>query len=306
MTGRGPEPNAGDPTVAALLARCDVLVRADVDPGDVANEIHLYQAGYERSTGDVLFFIEGHTVLDERCCATIAAHFDRHPATALTWAPRLNHGESRLGKLISMHNLHHERRAAANDVFTLGAGSVITRRLFEALGGFDLRYLRFSETALYHRALDSGVAIDRIAAPLATHYNDMSVALWRQLAIGAGVAKFRDYSALLAGGGDARRARAAPGLTCSANRTSRARFFYPVFRLCGSLSLALATRSLRFSSALAYRPVRARARLHRSVRVLSRAHPRRGESTVRTAATPRSRPRSPQSNRGAPGRTPRA
>lgn len=252
VTGRGPEPDAGDPTVATLLARCDVLVRADVDLGDVANEIHLYQAGYERSTGDVLFFIEGHTVLDERCCANIAAHFDRHPATALAWAPRLNHGESRLGKLISMHNLHHERRAAANGVFTLGAGSVITRRLFEALGGFDLRYLRFSETALYHRALDSGVAIDRIAAPLATHYNDMSVALWRQLAIGAGVAKFRYYSALLAGGGDAR-PRVRHRVYLLANRTSRARFFYPVFRLSGSLSLALATRSLRFSSALAYR-----------------------------------------------------
>ena len=252
VAGREPEAGADDPAVAALLARCDAVVRTDVDTRNVANEIRLYQAGYERSTGDVLFFIEGHTVLDKRCCATIAGYFEEHPDAALAWAPRINHGESRLGKLVSMHNLRHERRAVARGVFSLGANSVVTRRLFERLGGFDKRYLRFSETALYHRAQEEGVAIGRIREPLATHYNDMPASHWRQLVTRAGEAKFSYYSALLTRDGDARtRVRHAAYLY--ANRGSRARLLYPLFRLAGSTFLGLATAASPISKALAYR-----------------------------------------------------
>lgn len=252
VMGREPEAGADDPAVGALLARCDALVRTDFDTRDVANEIRLYRAGYERSTGDLLFFIEGHTELDAYCCANILAHFHRHPQTEIAWAPRINHGESPLGALVSMHNLRHEQRAVAAGAFTLGAGSVITRRLFETLGGFDLRLLRFSETALYHRALDAGVAIAHIPAPLATHYNDMPIVLWRQLVTSAGEAKFRYYTALQAGGGDVRK-RVRHPVYLFANHGARARVLQPVLRVSGRCALALATRSLRISRALAYR-----------------------------------------------------
>jgi len=252
VAGREPEAGADDPAVAALLARCDAVVRTDFETRNVANEIRLYQAGYERSTGDVLFFVEGHTVLEKRCCAIIAAYFEQHPDAALAWAPRINHGTSRLGELVSMHNLRHEQRAVARGVFSLGANSVVTRRLFERLGGFDVRYLRFSETALYHRAQDEGVAIGTIGEPLATHYNDMPASHWRQLVTRAGEAKFSYYSALLARDGDARtHVRHAAYLF--ANRGSRARLLHPLFRVAGGAFLGLATAATPISKALAYR-----------------------------------------------------
>ncbi len=252
VTGREPEAGADDPAVAAMLARCDAVVRTDLDTEDVANEIRLFQAGYERSTGDVLFFIEGHTVLAKRCCAIIAAHLSRKPEAVLLWAPRINHGESPLGELVAMHNRSHERRAAERGVFSLGANSVIGRRLFERLGGFDLRYLRHSETALYHRALDAGVAFDRIGEPLATHYNDMSVALWRQLVTQAGKAKFSYYNALLDRGHDIR-SRVRHGVYLLANRGWGARLLRPLCRAAGRVFLALAMRASGISKALAYR-----------------------------------------------------
>ena len=252
VAGREHETGVDDPAVAALLARCDAVVRTDIDTRNVANEIRLYQAGYERSAGDVLFFVEGHTVLEKRCCAIIAGFFEQHPDAALAWAPRINHGESRLGELVSMHNLRHEQRAAAGGVFSLGANSVVTRRTFERLGGFDTRYLRFSETALYHRAQDEGIAIGTIREPLATHYNDMPARHWRQLVTRAGEAKFSYYSALFARDGDARR-RVRHAAYRFANRDSRARLLYPLFRLAGSAFLGLATAATPISRALAYR-----------------------------------------------------
>lgn len=255
VTGREAAAGAdahADPAVAALLDRCDAVVRTDLDLGDVGNEIRLFQAGYERSTGDVLFFIEGHTVLEPRCCAIIAAHFRSHPEAPLAWAPRIDRGESRLGQLVGMHNRSHERRAAGKGVFSLGANSVITRSLFEALGGFDLRYLRHSETALYHRAREAGVPIARIGEPLATHCNDLSAATWRQLVTMAGAAKFRYYNALLDRGQDIRR-RVRHRIYLFANRPWGARLLHPLCHAAGRVFLALATRSPRACTALGYR-----------------------------------------------------
>ncbi len=252
VAGRELATGADAPAVAALLARCDAVVHTDADTRNVANEIHLYRAGYAHCTGDVLFFIEGHTVLEKRCCASIARYFEQNADAALAWAPRINHGESRLGELVSMHNLRHERRAEARGVFSLGANSVITRRLFERLGGFDPHYLRFSETALYHRALDEGVAIGRIREPLATHFNDMPASHWRQLVTAAGEAKFGYYSTLIARGEDVR-TRVRHWAYLFANRRSRARLLYPLFRVAGDAFLALATGTSRISRALAYR-----------------------------------------------------
>ena len=252
VAGRGIDGGMDDPAVAALLARCDAVVRTDLDTDDVANEIQLFRAGYERSTGDVLFFMEGHTVLAGNALATIAGHFRRHPETEIAWAPRINDGGSPLGSLVSMHNLRHERRADAQGVFSLGATNVITRDLFERLGGFDARYLRFSETALFHRARDEGIVIGRIGEPLATHYNDMSVTLWRQLVMTAGAAKFSYYNALIARGEDIR-ARVRHDVYLLANRDWTARLLFPLFRMAGRVFVVLAMRTSRISNAMAYR-----------------------------------------------------
>lgn len=250
VTGTGLDLDAEDVAVSALLAQCDAVVRTDLDTGDVANEIRLFQAGYERSTGDVLLFMEGHTELTENCCAVIDAYFRHHPTSTIAWAPRINHGESPLGALVAMHNLRHERRAVAQGTFSLGANSVIRRDLFERLGAFDLRYQRFSETAIFQRARCEGIGIGSIGEPLATHYNDMQVSLWRDLVLQMGEAKFCYYNALQACGEDIRRCVRHPAYL-AVNRPWCARLFYPLFHAAGKLFIVLAMRSLALSKALA-------------------------------------------------------
>ena len=235
----------------ALIARCNHVVYTNLDTEDVANEVRLYQAGYEQSTGEVLFFIEGHTVLERRCCGVIDAYFRMHPESAIAWAPRLNQGETPLGALISRHNLRHERRATEKGVFSFGATSVIKRSLLERLGGFDGRFLRFSETALFHSMLRAGIEIGRIGEPLATHYNDMSVSQWRKLVMSAGEAKCSYYNTLLARGQDIR-AEVRHRVYLAANRAWCARLLYPLFRAVGALFLGLALGAWRIGKVPAY------------------------------------------------------
>ena len=201
-----------DPAVGAMLARCDAVAHTDLDPATTTSEVELYRAGHRRCTGDLVFFCEGHTVLHEDACLLIDEHFARTPGCDIAWAPRLNHAVSPLGRLVAMHNDRHQQRALAAGVFSLGANSVIRRGMLDALGGLDARYLRFSETALFHRALQRRVLIGRIRAPLATHYNDMGKKLWLQLAQDSGAGRYAYYEDVLAQGKGRGRPDQAPGL----------------------------------------------------------------------------------------------
>ncbi|HEX4524376.1 MAG TPA: glycosyltransferase [Casimicrobiaceae bacterium] len=246
------EPQTRDSAVDALLARCDIVARADLDPAVTASEVRLYQRGHRRCTGDVVFFCEGHTVLHEDCCSLIEEHFLRNPRSDIAWAPRLNHAVSPLGRLVAMHNDRHQRRAQAGGVFSLGANSVIRRSLLDALGGLDARYLRFSETALFHRALQRAAVISQIRAPLATHYNDMTEELWLQLAHDSGAGRYAYYEDVLAQGQDGG-ARIRHAVYLHARRAWVAALLTPVLPACGALLLRAAVRSLRLDRRIAYR-----------------------------------------------------
>ena len=239
-----------DQALCDLLARCDHVEHTALDTADVANEITLYAAGAAHASGDVLLFMEGHTALAPNCCALIDAHWRRRPATQMAWAPRINHGDTPLGRLVSLHNLRHERRAAAQGTFSLGANSVMRRDLFVRLGGFDPRFQRFGETAILNRARAAGIAIDCIGEPLATHFNDMGVDLWRDLVMQMGEAKAAYYDALRADGADLRRHVRHPAYLVAASPWC-ARVLYPLFRASGTGLLALAMRVLPRRESLA-------------------------------------------------------
>jgi hypothetical protein len=241
-----------DPAVGALLARCDAVARTDLDPSVTANEVELYRAGHRRCTGDVVFFCEGHTVLHEDCCSLIEEHFLRNPGCEIAWAPRLNHAVFPLGRLVAMHNDRHQRRALAAGVFSLGANSVIRRSLLDALGGLDARYLRFSETALFHRTLQRTAVISQIRAPLATHYNDMTEELWLQLAQDSGAGRYAYYDDVLAQGRDGG-TRIRHPVYLHARQAWVATLFAPVLRTAGAILLRIAMRTLRFERRIAYR-----------------------------------------------------
>ena len=240
------------PVVAALLGRCDRVARTDLDPTIPASEIELYLAGCRLCKGDLVFFCEGHTVLHEDCCALIHEHFAREPACDIAWAPRLNHAVSPLGRLVALHNDRHQRRALAAGVFSLGANSVIRRSLLDALGGLNARYLRFSETALYHRALERGAVVGSIRAPLATHYNDMPEALWCQLAHDTGAGRYAYYDDLFARG-QGRSARIRHPAYVHARRAWIAALVGPLLRASGTILLRTAMHTLSLDQRLAYR-----------------------------------------------------
>ncbi len=239
-----------DPAVGALLARCDAVAHTDLDPATTTGEVELYRAGHLRSTGDLVFFCEGHTVLHPDCCSLIAEHFSRNPGCDMAWAPRLNHAVSPLGRLVAMHNDRHQQRALTAGVFSLGANSVIRRRMLDALGGLDARYLRFSETALFHRALQRRVVIGRIRAPLATHYNDMGRKLWLQLAQDSGAGRYAYYEDVLARRHDG---RIRHPVYVHARRAALAAALAPLLRASGAILLGAAVRALRVERRIAYR-----------------------------------------------------
>jgi hypothetical protein len=196
----GNEPTT-DAYADALLQQCDAVVHVDADPNQPDQEIPFLMAGYARSTGDALLFMEGHTELDPNCCAMIAAHFRGHPQSRIAWAPRIHRNASALGALIGMHSKRHERRVAEYGGFSLGANSVITREYFEHLGRLEARYMRFGERVLFERVMRENVAIGRFELPLATHYDDMPVSQLIGIATAAGEARYRYYNSPVSGAG---------------------------------------------------------------------------------------------------------
>jgi hypothetical protein len=242
-----------DPVTARLLGRCDDIVRTGLDAGDVANEAALYAAGVARARGEWVFFMEGHTALETDACRTIDAYARAHPHATMAWAPRFNRDSTPLGRLVTLHNLRHERRAATDGTFSLGANSIIRRDALARLGGFDPRYQRFAETAILRRARAAGVAIGRIDQPLATHFNDMDTAHWRALVTQMGAAKRAYYAMRRAHGEDLRPLVRHPAYLIAFG-PAWARVLRPLFAVCGTalLRLALAARPMseRLASAL--------------------------------------------------------
>ena len=208
-----------------LLRRCDVVVRIAADPSLAKNEIPFLMAGYARSTGDLLFFMEGHTELDAACCATIAAHFRDNPQSRIAWAPRIHRHASRLGLLIGMHSKVHEKRAWKLGGFWLGANSVITRKYFEHLGRLDACYMRFGERVLAERVQRENVPIAKLALPLSVHHDDMPLSQLIGVAAAAGEAKYRYYHAPASG---AAPIRVRHPIYLAANRAALALALYPL------------------------------------------------------------------------------
>jgi hypothetical protein len=190
-----------DAYVDALLQQCDAVVHVDADPNQPDQEIPFLMAGYARSTGDALMFMEGHTELVPNCCAMIAAHFHGHPQSRIAWAPRMHSNTSALGALIGIHSKRHENRVEEHGGFTLGANSVITREYFEHLGRLDPGYMRFGERVLFERVMRENVAIGRIELPLAIHYDDMPVSQLIEIAAAAGEARYRYYNSSVSDAG---------------------------------------------------------------------------------------------------------
>jgi hypothetical protein len=253
VAGRGfAEELANEPEGEALLQGCDAVVHLDADPGRLDQEIPFLLAGYARSSGDVLLFMEGHTVLHKDGCATIVAYFRDNPQSQIAWAPRLHRSESPLGLLIGMHSKRHERRAWARGGFWLGGNSVIARDLFERLGGLEETYLRFCERVFFERVVRENVAIGRLEILLSTHYDDMSLSQLTEVAIAAGAARFKYYNFPLSGAG-AGKVRVRHRIYPIANHDAVALMLLPLCCVLRSIFMRSAIGLCRFNRTWAYR-----------------------------------------------------
>lgn len=241
---------------AALLRRCAAVVHVDADTQRADQEIPLLLAGYGMATGDVLLFMEGHTVLEPDACATIAAYFRNHPQAQIAWAPRNHRSRTALGALIGIHSRRHESLAAEHGGFWLGANSVITRSLFEQLGRLDAAYLRFAERVLSERVQREGISIGRLPKPMATHHDDMPVAQLIGIGVAAGEAKFRYYNRQGSARDDTpdgEPVRIRHPVYIGANRAALARMLLPLSRILARCLLRAAVGVFGIGRGLAYR-----------------------------------------------------
>ena len=243
---------ASDAHARALLQGCDAVVHVEADPNRLDQEIPFLLAGYERSTGDVLLFMEGHTVLDKTVCARIAAYFRDNPQSQLAWGPRIHRSESSLGLLIGMHSKRHERRAWKGGGFWLGGNSVIKREIFEHLGTLEADFMRFGERVLFERIVRENIAIGRLEMPLATHYDDMPLSQLIGVAAAAGEAKFKYYNFPISGAG-AGPVQVRHRIYLFANHDASALILFPLFCVLRTLFLRAAIGLCRFSRTWAYR-----------------------------------------------------
>ena len=170
----------------SLSSRCDQVIFIDADPDAPDSEIVFYSEGCEKATGDLLFFVEGHTIILPGACSAIYDHFAANPRCVAAWGRRINHNVKTLGKLIGMHNSHHENAAQGQGWFTLGANSIIRKSVLNELGGFEPIYGRFNEAILLEKLRKRGTKADQLDVPLSVHYNDMSVAHLTELAVAMG------------------------------------------------------------------------------------------------------------------------
>jgi hypothetical protein len=241
---------AKEPEAEALLRQCDAVVHLDADPDRLDQEIPFLLAGYAKSTGDLLVFLEGHTVLHRDGCAAIAAYFRDNPQSQLAWAPRVHRSESPLGLLIGMHSKVHERRARARGGFWLGGNSVIARELFERMGGLEAAYMRFCERVFLERVVREDIAIGRLDMPLSTHYDDMPLSQLMDVAAAAGAARLRYYNVPIPGAG---RVKIRHWIYSLANRDGLALLAFPLCCVLRSFFMHGAIGLCRFSRTWAYR-----------------------------------------------------
>jgi hypothetical protein len=236
---------------AALLARCDRVVRVAVDDADADAEIALFDAGARAACGEFLYFIEGHTELLPDALDAFARALEADPGSDIVCGGRIDDARTRIGALIGAHNARHAARAARTGTFTLGANCIVRRSRFEALGGFDARFLRFNETVLYQRALAAGATVRTLAATLCRHHNDMPRARLVELLVATGRAKARYYAATLRDPGARVRVRH-PIYRILGPRAAAALAALPL-RIAGPLVIAAAAALVRRRPELAYR-----------------------------------------------------
>ena len=175
------EPSASearrDPVAQDLLARCDLIVQFPDDPAAWDNRIRVYHAAAKLARGDILYLMEGHTVLRPDLAEVIREHFACHPAAVAVTAPAELVSCTQLGRLVDRHHL--ARRARAPTWFGVGGQSAIRRTTFLELAGTFESYGLLGEVFIDRRMQAAPNKPIILTRSFATHCNDFPPSHWR-------------------------------------------------------------------------------------------------------------------------------
>ncbi len=240
-----------DAQYADALKQCDQTIFVDLDPDVAENEICFYSEGCSKATGDLLYFVEGHTEILPDACRILYDHFSSNPECQAAWALRINHNDNPIGKLIGIHNDYHEGLAKKTGWFTLGGNSVIRKTLFEELDGFDPAFGRYNESVFFDKLAERNINVDLIESEVCIHYNDMTVSHLVELARAMGKSKCTYFASRIRDGADIREL-VRHKIYLLMNNKAAATCSYPLCRALGSVLLHLARISYRIHIRTAY------------------------------------------------------
>lgn len=173
--GRSEQEAMDDTEARALLSRCDAVVRFPRDLDLVDDRVALCHAGIEASSGEILYFAEGHTVLHPYCCQLIGEHFSANPSSLVAAAPFHEVATTDFSKLISHLKMDRKsRRIETVPLISLGGQTAFKREFFQTLCTFASEGM-FSEVDICLFIERNCIEVGEISTSLCDHFSRRSL-----------------------------------------------------------------------------------------------------------------------------------
>ncbi len=131
-------------------------------------------AGWRRSTGSLVLFLDGDTVLDPKFVAGSVAEFDQ-PNTAIVWGHRreIHPEKSIFNRVLDLDWIY-----APGIVEFCGGDAIMRRAVLEQVGGFDETLIAGEEPEMCRRIRAEGYQIVHVNRPMTGH--DLAMTSWKQ------------------------------------------------------------------------------------------------------------------------------
>ncbi len=131
-------------------------------------------AGWRRSTGALVLFLDGDTVLSPTFVAGSVTEFDE-PKTAIVWGHRreIHPDQSIFNRVLDLDWIY-----APGVVEFCGGDALVRRSVLEQVGGFDETLIAGEEPEMCRRIRAAGYQILHVDRPMTMH--DLAMTSWKQ------------------------------------------------------------------------------------------------------------------------------
>ena len=245
LGGQSGQEAKNDPDARRFISRCETVVELGGDPERFWNRAYAYIAGSEKARGDILFFAEGHTVLEPDCVRRIIRCFEgRKNLLAAYSVPRLG-SVSKIGRVVDSVSIPNFRARENDGYFAFGGQSAINRDLFLTIGNQVGMMELYAENGVGAELRKRNIPIEVITSPLSLHTNDENMEWWLALIAYLGKLNFDHFSSHHA------RDIGITGLKrwilARAKQRPFARFLYVVSKLVGPMLIRCSLVAYRYS-----------------------------------------------------------